>query len=156
MDCRERVEQYLRENGVAFETMAHRVAYTMPEVAAALHVSGREVAKVVMVNASDDMVMLVIPSPSRLDFAKVRAVLGATSVSLAREAEFADLFPDCATGAMPPFGNLYGVPVYVDEALAAEANIVFRVGTHEHTMKVAYADFARLADPSVGDLAETI
>ena len=156
MDCRERVEQYLRENGVAFEVMAHKVAYTMPEVAAALHVSGREVAKVVMVNADGDTVMLVIPSPSRLDFAKVRAVLGARRVSLAKEAKFEGLFPDCATGAMPPFGNLYGVPVYVDEALSAEANIVFRVGTHEHTMKVAYADFARLVEPSVGDLAETI
>ena len=136
--------------------LTHRVAYTMPEVAAALHVSGRQVAKVVMVNAEGEMVMLVIPSPYRLNFAKVRALLSAKRVSLAKEAEFASLFPDCATGAMPPFGNLYDVPVYVDEAVAAEANIVFRVGTHEHTMKVAYADFARLAEPTVGEFAEPL
>ena len=156
MECKERLKQYLSENGVAFEMLTHRVAYTMPEVAAALHVSGRQVAKVVMVNAEGEMVMLVIPSPYRLNFAKVRALLSAKRVSLAKEAEFASLFPDCATGAMPPFGNLYDVPVYVDEAVAAEANIVFRVGTHEHTMKVAYADFARLAEPTVGEFAEPL
>jgi Ala-tRNA(Pro) deacylase len=81
----------------------------------------------------------------------VRALAGAKKVSLAKEEEFADLFPDCATGAMPPFGNLYEVPVYVDQALAEETSIVFRVGTHSHTMKVAYADFARLVQPTVGE-----
>ena len=153
MECRERLEQYLRENGVPFEVMAHRQAYTMPEVAAALHVSGKQVAKVVMVEADGKMVMLVIPSPYRLNFAQVRAVTGAKKVRLAKEQEFADLFPDCATGAMPPFGNLYGVPVYVDRALAEQADIVFRVGTHRHTMIVAYTDFARLAQPTMGELA---
>jgi Ala-tRNA(Pro) deacylase len=151
MECRERMEQYLRENGVPFEVMAHDQAYTMQEVAAALHVPGRQVAKVVMVKADGEMAMLVIPSPYRLDFAKVRALAGAKKVSLAKEEEFADLFPDCATGAMPPFGNLYEVPVYVDQALAEETSIVFRVGTHSHTMKVAYADFARLVQPTVGE-----
>jgi len=153
MKCRERLEQYLRENGVPFEVMAHRTAYTMPEVAAALHVPGKQVAKVVIVRADGKMVMLVIPSPYRLDFAKVRGLLGARKVSLAKEEEFADLFPDCAIGAMPPFGNLYDVPVYVDQTLAEEASIVFRVGTHRHTMRVAYADFARLAQPTVGEFA---
>lgn len=151
MECRERLEQYLRENGVPFEVMAHRTAYTMPEVAAALHVPGKQVAKVVMVKADGEMVMLVIPSPYRLDFAKVRTRLDAKKVSLAKEEDFAALFPDCAVGAMPPFGNLYEVPVYVDQALVEEANIVFRVGTHRHTMRVAYADFARLAQPMVGE-----
>jgi Ala-tRNA(Pro) deacylase len=151
MECRERMERYLRENGVPFEVMAHGQAYTMQEVAAALHVPGKQVAKVVMVKADGEIAMLVIPSPYRLDFAKVRALLCAKKVSLAKEEEFADFFPDCATGAMPPFGNLYEVPVYVDRALAEEANIVFRVGTHSHTMKVAYADFARLVQPTVGE-----
>lgn len=154
MECRERMEQYLRENGVSFEVMAHSEAYTMPEVAAALHVSGRQVAKVVMVKANGKMVMLVVPAHYRLDFAKLRAVLGARKASLAKEEEFADLFPDCAVGAMPLFGNLYDVPVYVDQALAEEAEIVFRVGTHRHTMKVAYADFERLTQATVGEFAE--
>jgi len=100
------------------------------------------------------MVMLVVPAHYRLDFAKLRAVLGARKASLAKEEEFVDLFPDCAVGAMPPFGNLYDVPVYVDQALAEEAEIVFRVGTHRHTMKVAYADFERLTQATVGEFAE--
>jgi Ala-tRNA(Pro) deacylase len=87
---------------------------------------------------------------------KIRAALKAKKVSLAKEEEFAGLFPDCETGAMPPFGNLYDVPVYVDQALAERDDIVFRVGTHRHTMKVAYADFARLAQPTVGEFAYLI
>lgn len=154
MKCRERMEQYLQENGVPFEVMAHRQAFTMQEVAAALHVSGKQVAKVVVVSADGKMVILVIPAPYRLNLAKVRALLDARKVSLAKEEAFADLFPDCETGAMPPFGNLYGVPVYVDQALAEQANIVFRIGTYRQTIKIAYADFARLAQPTVGEFIE--
>ena len=153
MECREQMERYLKEHGVHFEAMAHRTAYTMPEVAAALHVSGRQVAKAVVVKADGLMVMFVVPSPERLDFGKVGTALGATHVSLAKESEFASLFPGCATGAMPPFGNLYGVPVYVDRGLATQADVVFRVGTYRHTMRVAYADLERLVEPTVGDFA---
>ena len=153
MKGRERLEQYLHENGVSFEVVAHRQVFTMPEVAAALHVPGKQVAKVVMAKADGTMVMLVISAPARVDFRKVRALLGAKDVSLAKEGEFASLFADCATGAMPPFGDLYGVPVYVDQGLAQEANIVFRVGTHRHTMKIAYADFSRLAQPTLAEIA---
>jgi len=153
MECKERLEAYLRENGVPFEVMTHAQAYTMQEVAAALHVPGMQVAKVVMVKADGKVVMLVVPAPCRLNFAKVRELLGAKDVSLAKEEQFADLFPDCMTGAMPPFGNLYDLPVYVDKASADEANIVFRVGTHRHMMKLAYDDYSRLAQPTVGDFA---
>jgi Ala-tRNA(Pro) deacylase len=150
------MEQYLREKGVPFEVTAHDRAYTMQEVAATLHVSGKQVAKVVMVKADGNMVMLVLPAPYRLNFGKVRTLLGAERASLAEEGEFAGLFPDCAPGAMPPFGNLYDIPVYVDQALSAKENIIFRIGTHRHTMKVAYADFARLAQPTVGEFAYLI
>ena len=153
MECKERLEQYLGENKASFEIMTHTLAYTMQEVAAALHVPGKQVAKVVMVKADGEIVMLVVPTPYRLNFSKVRATLGAKKVSLAKEEEFAHLFPDCSTGAMPPFGNLYDVPVYVEQASTQEANIVFRVGTHQHTMKVAYKDFERLAQPTVGEFA---
>ena len=153
MKCRERMEQYLRDNGVGFEVMVHSQAFTMQEVAAALHVPGNQVAKVVIVCADDKKAMLVLPAPYRLNIEKARALLGAKKARLAKEDEFADLFPDCATGAMPPFGNLYDVPVYVDQALAGESDIVFRIGTHRESMKVAYADFARLVEPTVGDFA---
>lgn len=153
MKCRERLEQYLGENGVPFELITHKEAYTMPEVAAALHVPGMQVAKVVIAKADGKMAMLVVPSPYRLDFDKVRGLLDVENVGLAAEEEFAEVFPDCAIGAMPPFGNLYGVPIYVDEDLTEETDIVFRVGTHREVMKVAYADFARLAEPTVAKFA---
>jgi Ala-tRNA(Pro) deacylase len=133
--------------------MTHSQAFTMQEVAAALHVPGDQVAKVVIVCAGDEMAMLVLPAPYRLNIDKACTLLGVEDARLAKEKEFAALFPDCATGAMPPFGNLYDVPVYVDQALAAQPDIVFRIGTHRETMKVAYADFERLAQPTVGEFA---
>lgn len=151
MKCRERMEAYLKENSVPFEVLEHSQAYTMQEVAAALHVPGGEVAKVVIVKAGDDLAMLVVPAPHRLDMAKVSGMLGAKKVKLAKEEDFSGLFPDCATGAMPPFGNLYNLPVYVDKSLAEQTSVIFRVGSHQQTMRVAYADFARLVQPKVAD-----
>ena len=153
MKCRERMEKYLRENGVGFEVKTHEQAFTMQEVAAALHVPGNQVAKVVIVCADEDKVMLVLPAPYRMNIDLARDLVGAKRVRLAKEEEFADLFPDCATGAMPPFGNLYGVPVYVDRSMAEEPDMVFRIGTHRETMKIAYTDFLRLAQPVVGDFS---
>lgn len=153
MKCRERLEQYLREHGVGFEVMTHSQAFTMQEVAAELHVPGKQVAKVIMCRAGDEMAMLVLPAPYRVNVERVCALTGAEKARLARESEFEDLFPDCVTGAMPPFGNLYDLPVYVDPSLAEEPDIVFRAGTHRETMKLAYDDFARLVEPVVGEFA---
>jgi Ala-tRNA(Pro) deacylase len=147
------METYLRQNGVGFEVKTHEQAFTMQEVAAALHVPGNQVAKVVIVCADKDKVMLVLPAPYRMNVDLVRDLVGAKNVRLAKEEEFGELFPDCATGAMPPFGNLYGVPVYVDRSMAEEPDMVFRIGTHRETMKIAYADFVRLAQPVVGDFS---
>jgi Ala-tRNA(Pro) deacylase len=154
MKCRERLEQYLRENHADFEVMTHSEVFTMQEVAAALHVPGDHVAKVVIVNADGAMAMLVLPASYRLAFSQVRSLLGTRDARLASEEEFTGLFPDCDTGAMPPFGNLYDVPVHVDRSLADQTNILFRVGTHTETMKLAYSDFARLAQPIAGSFAE--
>jgi Ala-tRNA(Pro) deacylase len=147
------MEKHLRESGVGFEVKTHEQAFTMQEVAAALHVPGNQVAKVVIVCADKEKVMLVLPAPYRMNVDLVRDLVGAKKVRLAKEEEFTDLFPDCATGAMPPFGNLYGVPVYVDRSMAEEPDMVFRVGTHRETMKIAYTDFVRLAQPVVGDFS---
>lgn len=153
MKCRERMEKYLRENSVGFQVQTHKQAFTMQEVAAALHVPGNQVAKVVIVCADKDKVMLVLPAPYRINVDQVRDMVGAKTIRLAKEEEFADFFPDCATGAMPPFGNLYGVTVYVDRSMSEEPDMVFRIGTHRETMKIAYADFVRLAQPVVGDFS---
>lgn len=155
MDCRDRLENHFRENGVVFEVQEHATAFTAQKVAASEHVPGRMFAKVVMVRADGDLVMLVLPAPSVVDIAKVSEVLGGRQVRIAREAEFASAFPDCEAGAMPPFGNLYDVPAYVDRQLGRNERIVFQAGTHTVTMSVSYADFERLASPTVADLAVT-
>ncbi len=152
MACKDKLEAYLRENGVPFQTQFHPVAYTAQHVADSEHISGKLLAKVVMVVADGRAAMLVLPAPYRVDLAKAAEALEAKEVRLAREAEFAGTFPDCEVGAMPPFGHLYGVPVYVDRALAEDETIVFQAGTHTDTMSLKYADFARLAEPKVCQL----
>ncbi len=153
MDCLQRLQTYLRQNGVSFQIQHHPIAYTAQEVAASEHIPGKLLAKTVMVFAHGELVMLVLPAPYRVDTEKVRAALQAEDVRLAQEAEFAERFPDCEVGAMPPFGNLYGVPVFVDKALAEDETIVFRAGTHTDTMSLKYADFERLVQPTVTELA---
>ena len=153
MACRERLEAYLRENGVPFEMQHHPRAITAQEVAAAEHVPGKMLAKVVMVSADGEMAMLSLPAPYHVDLEKAAKMLGAQEARLAEEEEFEGAFPDCEVGAMPPFGNLYGLPVYVEEALAEDETIFFRAGTHTDAMSVGYADFERLVEPTVGRFA---
>jgi len=155
MDCRSRLERYFRDNGVGFEVKEHPTAFTAQAVAASEHVPGRMLAKVVMVRADEELVMLVLPAPSMVDLDKVADVLGSPGVRLASESEFASAFPDCEPGAMPPFGNLYDLPVYVDQALGRNDRIVFQAGSHTVTMSIAYADLERLAEPKVADIAVT-
>ncbi len=151
--CSDRLEQYLREQGVAYEMQHHPLVYTAQEVAASEHVSGKELAKTVIARADDRLVMVVLPATRTVHLGKLAAALGAGQTRLAEEREFSADFPDCEVGAMPPFGNLYGVPVYVDQSLAADERIVFRAGTHTGTLRVAYADFARLVGPTVVDIS---
>ncbi len=153
MDCLTALKRHFCDNGIAFQTMTHLTAYSAQGVAAALGVKGKQVAKVTLVNADNAMVMLVLPASYLLDFTKLRGVLGAKEIRLAKEEEFSALFPDCETGAMPPFGHLYGVPMWVDCALAEESKIYFQVGTYRDTIQMTYKDYARLARPRVADFA---
>lgn len=155
MDCKERLEEFLREHDVAFEVQEHRPAFTAQRVAATEHVPGRMFAKVVMAEEDGELVMLVLPATRVVDTEKAGAVVGGEPLRLAAEREFAPRFPDCEAGAMPPFGNLYGVPVYVDRELGRSDTIVFQAGTHTLTMSVPYADFERLTHPTIADLAVT-
>ncbi len=153
MDCKAKLAEYFRANGVAFEALRHPTAYTAQEMAAAQGVKGQQVAKVVIVCADARKVMVVMPATYRIDWAKLKGALGVQEARLAEEEEFAGLFPDCDTGAMPPFGIMYDVPVYVDRALTQDPAIVFPAGTHRDTMKIAYKDYARLARPTVASFA---
>jgi Ala-tRNA(Pro) deacylase len=156
MICKERLEAYLRENGVPYQSQHHARAITAQEVAAAEHVPGRMFAKTVMILPDDDvnLVMLVLPAPYHVNPLKASAALGVSEVHLADEESFSDAFPDCEVGAMPPFGNLYDVDVYADRTLVEDETIVFRAGTHTDTMSVTYADFEKLVRPTVADFAE--
>ncbi len=150
---KERLEAYLRDNKVPFEVHHHPLAYTAQAVAQTEHVPGKMVCKVVMAFADDHMVMLALPASYRVDLAKAAAAVGARDLRLAHEDEFATAFPDCEVGAMPPFGNLYGLPVYVDSALAEDERIIFQACTHTDTVAMAYVDYARTAKPKVADIA---
>jgi Ala-tRNA(Pro) deacylase len=152
VDCKDRLEAYLREKQVPFEVRHHPRAITAQEVAASEHVPGKMLAKTVMVLADGKMVMLALPAPYQVDMDKAGKVLG-VEVRLAHEEEFESTFPDCEVGAMPPFGNLYEVPVYVEAALAEDETIVFRAGTHTDTMSISYADFERLVEPTIAEFA---
>ena len=152
MDCKDRLEAYLREKQVPFDVRHHPRAITAQEVAASEHVPGKMLAKTVMVLADGKMVMLALPAPYQVDVDKAGKVLGG-EVRLAKEEEFENTFPDCEVGAMPPFGNLYEVPVYAEAALAEDETIVFRAGTHTDTMSVSYADFERLVEPTIAEFA---
>ena len=151
MNCKERLESYLRENKVPFQVVHHPLAYTAQEVAAAEHVPGKMLAKVVIAFVNGKMVMLSLPAPWRVNLDKAAAALGVKEIRLAHEEEFAAAFPDCEVGAMPPFGNLYDVPVYVDKALTEDDTIVFNAGTHTDTISMKYADFERLVKPIVAE-----
>jgi|SRR3990172_420324 len=148
MSSKEELEAHLRENAVPFEVHHHPPAYTAQRVAEVEHVSGKTMVKVVMAFADGKMVMLAVPAPKHVSLTKAAEATGAKDVRLAHEEEFAAAFPDCEVGAMPPFGNLYGMPVYVDDEFAQDETIVFNAGTHQDTIHMKYADFERLVKPS--------
>ena len=142
----------LNDNKVQYEILHHPEAVTAQRIAQAEHVKARHHAKVVMVKSGEQHVMTVLPADHQIDLEKVAKAVGKT-VSLDTEQEFKSLFPDCAIGAMPPFGNLYGLPTYVDRSLAAQDYIVFEAGTHSDAIKLSYRDYERIVKPQVEDLA---
>jgi Ala-tRNA(Pro) deacylase len=144
-----KLKEFLDQNGVRWVSIVHSPAYTAQEVAASAHIKGRELAKTVMVKVDGKPVMVVLPASQRVDFQVLREVTGGESVVLSSEAEFRELFPDCEAGAMPPFGNLYGMDVYVAPKLAEDVEIAFNAGSHTELMKLRYEDFERLVRPKV-------
>jgi len=139
-------------NKVSYEVLLHPEAVTAQRIAQAEHVKGRHHAKVVMVKSGDRHLMMVLPADHQIDLEKVEKAIG-ESVSLDTEQEFKSLFSDCAIGAMPPFGNLYGLPTYVDQSLAEQEYIVFEAGTHRDAIKMSYRDYEKIVKPKVNDLA---
>jgi Ala-tRNA(Pro) deacylase len=150
---KDRLEGFLRKEGVPFQTHSHAPVYTAQEMAEVEKVPGLTVAKVVMVEVDGQLAMTVIPAPYRLDTKKVKAAIGADNVRLAHEDEFSPAFGGIEVGAMPPFGDFGNVPTYVDKSLAEDEYIVFQAGTHTDTIQMKYADYERIAQPIVVDIA---
>jgi Ala-tRNA(Pro) deacylase len=151
MPISKKLKEFLDANKVKYQVTGHPEVYTAQEIAAALHVPGKELAKVVMVKAGDKFVMTVLPASWRIEMAKLKEVLKTKEIRLATEEEFKDFFPDCEVGAMPPFGNLYGLDVYVDKALSGEEEIFFQAGNHIESIKMKYKDYESLVKPMVAD-----
>ena len=141
-----KLKEFLDSHNVKYISMTHSPAFTSQEIAAAAHISGKQLAKTVIVKADGRLVMIVMPANDQVNFAKLRNAIG-VSVDLASESEFKDKFAGCEVGAMPPFGNLYDMPVYVSIQLSQQNHILFNAGSHSELMQLAYHDFERLVKP---------
>jgi Ala-tRNA(Pro) deacylase len=148
----QRIRQYLDQHNIRYSIITHPPAFTAQKVAAAAHVRGREVAKTVIVKVDGQLAMAVLPADLNLDLEHLRAAIGANSIELASEWEFKDRFPDCEAGAMPPFGNLYGLPVFVADSLTQDEFVAFNACNHREMIRLRYADFAQLVKPRVLDI----
>jgi Ala-tRNA(Pro) deacylase len=142
-----RILKHLDREGITYEVIAHPPAFSAQKIAAGAHVRGREMAKIVMVKVDGQLAMCVLPADLALDLEHVRTATYADAVELASEAEFKDRFPDCEGGAMPPFGNLYGLPVFVADAFTRVGYIAFNAGNHREIIRLPFADFTRLVQP---------
>jgi Ala-tRNA(Pro) deacylase len=143
-----RVREFLDGQGIKYTVISHFKAFTAQEVAALTHVHGKDVAKTVIIKFGDKLVMVVIPAHHHVVMETLAGALGGEP-RLATEAEFGDSFPQCERGALPPLGNLYGLPVWVSEALTRDEEIVFSAGTHTDAIRMKYADFDRLVKPRI-------
>jgi len=144
-----KLKEFLDGRDIRYVSIRHSPAFTAPEIAASAHVSGLDFAKTIIVKIEGEMAMVVLPANRKIMLADLREMLGTDRIKLATEAEFRGLFPDCELGAMPPFGNLYGLPVYVAASLADEKEIAFNACTHTEVIKLSYADFDELVHPRV-------
>jgi len=147
-----RLKEFLKDNRVAYQVIPHTPAYTAKTVAGAAHIPRREMAKTVLVNMDGTLAMAVVPATRKVDLERLRQATGAGTVALAHEGEFIADFPECEPGAMPPFGNLYGMPVFVEPHLAEDDHIAFNAGSHTELISMAYKDFERLAHPTLVDM----
>ncbi len=156
MSIAAKLKEFLDKNRVSYHVLTHRTAFTAQETAATLHVPGKEVAKCVVVRLDEKPALAVLPASLRINFRELEQAASAKRSQLLSEVDFQQLFPDCEVGAMPPLGNLYGLPVYADDSLAEDEEIVFNAGTHAEAIRMHYADFVKLAKPKVAHFAEKL
>ena len=142
-----KLKEFLDGHKVKYVSITHSPAFTSQEIAAVAHVSGKHLAKTVIVKADGKFAMIVVPAQEQVNFAKLREAIGIANVDLASESEFKDKFPGCEVGAMPPFGNLYDMPVFISSQLTHFDHIVFNAGSHSELVQLSFQDFERLVKP---------
>jgi Ala-tRNA(Pro) deacylase len=147
-----KLREFLDSQHIKYLVISHSVAYTAQGIAALTHFSGKKLAKTVIVKIDGVLAMAVVPASAHVDLNRLRTLAGARIVELALEREFQDAFPDCETGAIPPFGNLYDMCVYADVSLAEYEEITFSAGTHRELVRMSWLDLARLVNPMIEEL----
>jgi Ala-tRNA(Pro) deacylase len=152
----QKLKTFLDDNGIKYVSMQHSAAYTAQEVAALAHIPGEELAKTVMVKIDGKMAMAVVPASHQVDFERLCEVAGAEQVELASEDEFKGCFPACDVGAMPPFGNLYDMPVYCSNALSEDLEIAFTAGSHSELIRLAFVDYEQLVQPEIASFSKRV
>jgi len=148
-----RLKEFLDSYEAKYIAISHSVAYTAQGIAALTHIPGKDLAKTVVVKIDGKLTMAVVPASRHVDLALLKKAAGAKTVELASEEEFKDRFPDCELGAMPPFGNLYGMAVLADESLSQDKEIAFNAGSHRELVRLAWHDFQRLVQPKMVQIA---
>ena len=151
-----KLKEFLDKENIKYVSLRHSPAYTAQEIAATVHIPGKELAKAVIVKLDGKMAMAVLPGSHQIDFNLLKEASGARKVELATEEEFKDMFPGCEIGGMPPFGNLYGMEVFAAKALAEDEEISFNAGSHSELMKLAYKDFERLVKPKIASFSSRL
>jgi len=144
-----KLREFLDENKIKYIVISHSLAYTAMEVAASAHISGKDLAKTVIVKIDGKMAMTVLPASCKVVITLLKEATGANEIELAKEREFKDIFPECEIGAMPPFGNLYEMEIFADESLKENEEIAFNACSHTELIKMAYRDFERLVNPKI-------
>ena len=151
-----RLHNFLDERHGHYTALTHDRTITADQTANAAHIGRQHFAKTVMLKVDDKLAMMVMPASYRIDLVRLSRALGGSLVELAQENEFRDAFPDCELGAMPPFGHLYGMPIYVDARLTGQAEIAFNAGSHTDVVRMPYDEFERLAQPELLWLAHVM
>ena len=139
--------EFLDRHNVKYVVITHSPAYTAQGIAGLAHIPGQELAKTVIVKLDGKLVMAVVPAKYHVDLMLLRKRAKAKTVSLASEVDFQNIFPECETGAMPPFGNLFAMPVYADETLEKDKEIAFNAGTHRELIRMSWEEYKKLVAP---------
>ena len=144
-----RLKNMLEENNISYQVLTHSEVYSTSKMAQLTHISGKEIAKSVILKLPDGtLIQCVIPASRRVDFNEIYDQISEGSV-LAVEEDFKDMYEDVELGAMHPFGILYGIEVWCDKDLSKDEYIYFNGGNHHEIVKIKYSDFERLAKPVI-------